>query len=190
MEGVKAIMAIRIGKRRRPRKDREVVDGNKGVQPDPRRGGLLDPKASATVSWRSIRDAVASQNPDVDRRKLDDAIDSLIKDDKDYSYDLGFSDCMRKIMEVADDVFSTPNGAETFKAMLRTALDGGRRRSLVEWRDKVKFEKMEAWNEGAIYGFGKSGEGFNAEYPFGDGKDRSFESIVTDDNPYASHSDN
>lgn len=181
---MKSIMAIRIGKRRRPRKDRKVVDSNNGTQYDPRKDGLLDQKASATVSWRSIRDAVAAQKPDVDRTKLDDAIDSFIKDDKDYSYDLGFSDCMRKIMEVADDIFSTPKGAETFKAMLRTALDGGRRRSLVKWCDKVKFEKMEAWNEGAIYGFGKSCEGFNAEYPFDDGEDRSFEGIVTKDNPY------
>ena len=95
MEGVKSIMAIRIGKRRRSRKDRKVVNGNKGAQPDPRRDGLLDQKASATVSWRSFMDAAAAQKPDVDRTKLDDAIDSFIKVDKDYSYDLGFSDCMR-----------------------------------------------------------------------------------------------
>lgn len=177
-------MTICIGKKRILKKDSEVMNRSKSVQLDPKMDVLLNPKASANISWGSIRDAVAAQNPDVDRRKIDDAIDSLIKDEKDYSYDLGFSDCMRKIMDVADNVFSTPKGAETFKEMLRKGLDGGKRRSLVELRDKVKFAKMEAWDEGAVCGFELSGEGFNAEYPFNDGKDKSFKNIVAEHNPY------
>lgn len=177
-------MAIRIGKKRMPKKDKNVVDGNKGVQPDPRRDGLLDPKASATISWKSIRDAVAAQNPDVDRRKLDDAIDSLIKDDKDYSYDKGFKECLGLSAMAYERMTGLSGARDDFMNTFLFIIKEREGKGMAEWIELYHRLCRKAWNEGAIHGFGKSGEGFNAEYPFDDGKDRSFEEIVTEDNPY------
>ena len=48
----------------------------------------------------------------------------------------------------------------------------------------IRQAQAKAWDEGAIHAFSQSGEGWNAEYPFNDGKDSSFIPEVTKDNPY------
>lgn len=50
--------------------------------------------------------------------------------------------------------------------------------------EEIRIIKEKAWNEGAVYAFSHSGEGWNGEYPFDDGQDLSFIPIITNDNPY------
>ena len=55
-----------------------------------------------------------------------------------------------------------------------------RERLFREWLD---WEKAQAWREGAVYGFARSGEGWNGEYA--DGPDPDVEVIVDGfTNPY------
>lgn len=50
--------------------------------------------------------------------------------------------------------------------------------------EEIRKAQEKAWDEGAIHAFSHSGEGWNGEYPFDDGKDPSFIPEVTKNNPY------
>lgn len=50
--------------------------------------------------------------------------------------------------------------------------------------EELRGIREKAWDEGAVYTFIHTGEGWNSEYPFDDGQDLSFIPIITEDNPY------
>lgn len=50
--------------------------------------------------------------------------------------------------------------------------------------ERIRKAQEKAWDEGAIHAFSRTGEGWNAEYPFDFGKLRSFVSEAIKDNPY------
>lgn len=141
-----------------------------------------DASASAIVSRKGLKDAFAARNPQIDRTKLDEAVDSFLDDEKETCYADGFKECLG--LAAMSYGRMTGHSRDDFMNTFLHIIKENEGHGLSAWLDLYYRICKKAWDEGAIHGFGMTGEGFNAEYPYDGGDYESFDDVATDGNPY------